>query len=33
MSQSDGLLEAVDIRKRFGGITALDTVSLSVGAG
>ena len=27
------LLEAVDVSKRFGGITALDAVSLSVGAG
>jgi branched-chain amino acid transport system ATP-binding protein len=29
----DTLLDATDIAKRFGGITALDSVSLSVGAG
>jgi branched-chain amino acid transport system ATP-binding protein len=33
MSEPQALLEAVDITKHFGGITALEDVSLSVGAG
>ena len=33
MSSSPALLEAVDVSKHFGGISALDSVSLSVGAG
>jgi branched-chain amino acid transport system ATP-binding protein len=33
MSTNADLLEAVEVVKRFGGITALDSVSLSVGGG
>jgi len=33
MTEPQALLEAVEVSKHFGGITALDSVSLSVGAG